>query len=199
MLTVILQIWGGLFYLLNKILFSRSERSNNKQRKRLWHISAWVFYLFGVPAWVIIFVIERNWIAAAIEAGGIPAMFIGISVAMRGHGHQPKWLDYLAKLIAGLGLAVSLYDFGGITTVNQVLELGIASGYLFGTYLLAKEKPNGYLWLMVMNSSTATLMSIQNYPLLMLQQVLSLGFVIDAYWVQRWKSKSVRNTEEAIN
>ena len=122
-------------------------------------------------------------------------MLIGISVAIRGHGHEPQWLDHLAKLMAGFGLAVSLYDFGGITTFNQVLELGIAAGYLIGTYMLAKEKPHGYLWLMLMNICTGTLMGIQQYPLLMLQQILSLGFVIDAYRVQQQNAKNVRDRE----
>ena len=185
-----LQIWGGMFYLLNKVFFSRSERSSNKFKKKNWRIRAWIVYLLGLPAWVTIFVLERNWIAAAIEAGGAPAMIIGLSIAIRGQGHELRWLDTLAKIMISIGLALSLYDFGGITTLNQVLELGIAVGFLVGTYMLAKEKAQGYFWFMGMNISTAVLMGIQNYPFLMVQQLISLGFVLDAYFVQRARAIS---------
>ena len=185
-----LQIWGGMFYLLNKVFFSRSERSSNEFKKKNWRIRAWIVYLLGLPAWVTIFVLERNWIAAAIEAGGAPAMIIGLSIAIRGQGHELRWLDTLAKIMIGIGLTLSLYDFGGITTLNQVLELGIAVGFLVGTYMLAKEKAQGYFWFMGMNISTAVLMGIQNYPFLMVQQLISLGFVLDAYFVQRARAIS---------
>ncbi|MBT3337133.1 MAG: hypothetical protein HN855_09295 [Anaerolineae bacterium] len=185
MATIAFQIWGGIFYLLNKVFFSRAERSNSEQQKKNWRVWAWIVYLLGVPAWVIIFVLEHNWIAAAIETGGAPAMIIGLSIAIRGLGHEPRWLDILAKMMIGIGLTLSLYDFGGITTFNQILELGIAVGFLVGTYLLAKEKAQGYFWFIGMNIFTATLMGLQNYPLLMVQQLISLGFVLDAYFVQR--------------
>ena len=99
----------------------------------------------GLLPWVIIFISEHNWIAAAVEAGGAPAMLMGLSIAWRGQRQESRWLDHFTKLAVFLGLGLSFYDFGGITTLNQVLELGIASGFLIGTYLLAKEKPHGYI------------------------------------------------------
>ncbi len=86
-----------------------------------------------------------------------------------------------------MGLGLSLYDFGGITTTNQLFELGVAAGFLIGTYLLAKDKSRGYFWLMVGNISAASLMGIQGYFLLMTQQLLSLGLVIDAYRIRTQK------------
>lgn len=117
-------------------------------------------------------------------------MLIGISIAWRGQGQEPLWLDHFAKLAVVIGLGLSLYDFGGITTLNQALELGIASGFLMGTYMLSKEKPHGYLWLMVGNISCALLMGIEGHLLLMTEQIISLVFVFDAYWVQRRMSKT---------
>jgi len=69
-INLLLQIWAGIFYLFNKIFFSQAERSKNNNLKRNWRIWSWVVYLIGLPAWVIIFVTEHNWIAAAIETGG---------------------------------------------------------------------------------------------------------------------------------
>ena len=193
MFYLLLQVWGGLFYLLNKIFFSRAERSKNNQGKQKSLFRAWAFYLIGVPAWVIILISGRNWIAAAIEMGGAPAMLIGLINARQGKGYAPLWLDYFAKLSLAIGLGLSLYDFGGLTTINQLLELGMASGFLMGTYLLSKGKSSGYFWLMLGNITCAWLMGIQAHWLLLAEQTISLGFVFDAYWVQRTKLKMKPN------
>jgi len=179
-MALLLQLWGGIFFLLNKIFFSRAERSEGARARR-WRIASWSVYLIGLPAWVIIFIMERNWIAAALESSGAPAMVMGLLVAVRGTGRQPKWLDHLALVGIVVGLSASLYDFGGITTVNQLLEIGIVTGYLIGTYMLAKERPSGYLWFLLMNGSNAVLMYTQDYPWLVVQQIASLAFVLDAY------------------
>jgi hypothetical protein len=147
---------------------------------RTWRLWSWGIYLAGLPAWVIIFVSEHNWIAATVESGGAPAMAIGFIIALRGHGNEPAWLDYLARFSVVFGLAASLYEFGGITTLNQVFELAIAAGFLMGTYLTAKDSVQGYFWLMLGNVSCAALMGIQEYWILSAQQMVSLIFVIDA-------------------
>jgi len=175
-----LQLWAGGFYLLNKIFLSRAERSsgNNKKILRIW---TWSVYLIGLPAWVIIFISEKNWIAASIEAGGAPAMILGLIIAIRGIGKKPQWLDRLAIIAIIFGIGFSLYDFGGFNTINQGLELAMVIGFFIGTYLLAVENPKGYLFFMLMNASNATLMFIEHYPWLVVQQIVSLGFVLDAY------------------
>jgi hypothetical protein len=152
---------------------------------------AWASYLIGLPPWILIFISERNWIAAAVESSGVPAMLIGLSAARQSHTqlHEYVWLDHLAKLMIIIGLGLSLFDFGGLATLNQFLELGIAAGFLMGTYLLAKSKPQGYFWLTLGNISAALLMMRQGYFLLMTQQIISLSLVIDAYRIQRRKVK----------
>jgi len=184
MLTI-LQIWGGLAYLLNKICFSLAERSADARTNRRWRLRSWTVFLAGLPAWVIVFAIEHNWIAAAVESGGVPAMAVGLIIALRGHGAEPRWLDRLARCSVVFGLVASLYDFGGITTLNQWLELAIAAGFLMGTYLLAKDRPRGYFWFMLGNVACSALMAIQGYHILMLQQAVSLVFVVDAYRQRR--------------
>lgn len=182
-----LQIWGGIFYLLNKIFFSRAERSKNVSRRRVWRIRSWMVYLTGLPAWVVVFNSEHNWIAAGVESGGAPAMVVGLLIARKGHGMEPKWLDYIAKITVFIGLGLSFYEFGGIKTLSQIFELGIAAGFLLGTYMMAKDKAHGYLWLMLGNVSCASLMGIEGFFILMTQQMLSLIFVTDAYLVRRKK------------
>ena len=181
MLNLILQIWGGAFYLLNKIFFSQAERSKQETQEKKWRVASWAVYLIGLPAWVIIFVTERNWMAAAVETGGAPAMFMGLIIALRGKDNKPKQLDHIARIFIIFGIIFSIYDFGGITTINQVLEIGIIMGFLIGTYLLAKKNKTGYLWFMMMNTSNTGLMIVQHYPWLALQQIISLLFVLDAY------------------
>ncbi len=180
MFYLLLQIWGGIFYLLNKICFSRAERSKNKNTRQQWRVKSWVVYLAGLPAWVIVFFSEHNWIAAGVETGGAPAMIMGLIIAQNGHGKEPKWLDYIAKITMISGLILSIYEFGGINTINQILEVGIAAGFLMGTYLLAKNSVYGYFWLILGNLSCSVLMGIQGFYFLMVQQVISLIFVTDA-------------------
>lgn len=188
MLSIIVQVWGGIFYLLNKIFFCIAE--HNPQSKRTWKICSWTVYLVGLPAWIIIFAWERNWIAASIGIGGAFSMVLGLVIALRGKGKEPKWLNYVAVIAVILGTTYSLYDFGGITTINQVLELGIVIGSLVGTYLLAKERPIGYLWFLLMTGSNATLMYAQNYSILCLQQIISFIIIFDAYRIQKKKANN---------
>lgn len=181
----VLQWLGGGFYLLNKIFLSFSERARNRGDEaiaRKWRIASWVVYLAGLPPWVIIFVSWRNWIAASVEASGVPAMLLGLIIALRGTTkNPPRWLDHLALVCIPLGFGYSLYDFGGITTINQWLEIGLVLGFLVGTYLLAKERASGYLWYVLMHVTCGWLMWIQGYPWLFLQQLVSLVFIVDAY------------------
>jgi len=196
MLEMSLQIWGGLFYLLNKIFFSQAERSHATSSRMAWRIRSWIVYLAGIPAWVIVFVSEHNWIAASVESGGAPAMIMGLIIVGRGHGTEPKWLDRIAKLSVLVGIALSIFEFGGINTPYQVLELGIATGFLMGTYMMAKDNAIGYFWLMLGNVSCASLMGIEGYFILMIQQLVSLIFVTDAFLVRRkkniYKSNAIR-------
>lgn len=187
MIDIVLQIWGGLSYLLNKIFFSRAERSRTSQGGKTWRIRSWIVYLMGLPAWVFVFISERNWIAAGVESGGAPAMIVGLIIAWRGRGTEPKWLDILAKMSVFIGLLLSMLEFGGIKTVAQFLELGIAAGFLMGTYLMARDSARGYLWLMLGNVSCAALMGMEGFFILMFQQMVSLVFVTDAYLVRQKK------------
>ena len=77
-MDIFLQIWGGGCYLLNKILLSRAEGKDESTKLRIW---GWFVYLVGLPAWVIILVLKNDWIAATIEAGGAPAMLLGLMVS----------------------------------------------------------------------------------------------------------------------
>ena len=191
--NAILQFWGGGFYLLNKFFFSRAERSATPRTNRRWRILSWIVYIVGVPAWVIIFVYGHNWMAAAVEAGGGVTMFFGLIAAIRGRDSVPTWLKKALEVFtyALLGAAIyhSILEYGGITTVTQMLEIGVVAGFLVGTYQLGERQPRGYIWFMLMNGSNAGLMFVEHYPLLVLQQLAYLGFVIDAFMMYRRRLK----------
>jgi len=180
-MDLILQIWGGLFYLINKICFALAE-GKAKNRKRQLKIIGWTIYILGVPAWVIILVIKHNWIAASIEAGGIPAMLFGLFNAYKNNENFNKAFDVIASFFTYsfivFGISYSFFDYGGIASVSQLLEIGVMVGFLLGSYLLAKNNSFGWLFFMLMNGSMGTLMIIQNKPILAFQQSLSLCFVI---------------------
>lgn len=187
-----LEIWAGFFYLCNKIFLLFAEKNRNQPGERKWRISAWAVYLVGLPAWVIIFIFGRNWIAAALEAGGAPAMLLGLILAIKGiEKGTIKWLDYIALFAVIVGIGYSLYDYRGLNTITQFLELSMVTGFLIGTYLLAKRKPAGYLFFMLMNGSNGTLMFLEHHPWLVVQQIISIGFVISAFiFAQQRKRKN---------
>ena len=188
-MSQVLQWLGGGFYLLNKVFLSFSEHARtcgNRAKARKWRIASWIVYLAGLPPWVIIFVSWHNWIAASVETSGAPAMFLGLVVSIKGKTkNPPRWLNRLAIFCIPLGFAYSLYDFGGFNRINQWLETTLVIGFLVGTYLLAKERASGYLWYILMHISCGWLMWIQSYPWLFLQQLISLGFIVDAHVATR--------------
>jgi hypothetical protein len=192
MLTIFLQIWGGLFYTINKVFFSQAERSKTPDNKRKWQIRSWAVYLIGVPAWVTLFIMEHDWIAAAIETGVIPAMIMGLVIAWRGGGgKQPKILDYIARGFIVVGTVLSFQDAGGLNSVTQFLEIGIALAFLVGTYLLARNNAQGYLWIFSGNFVCATLMYMQDLHILAFQQIFSVFFIFDAYRTQRKRKEAL--------
>lgn len=180
-MDLLLQIWGGSCYLANKILFSISE-SQNETIKRKLKIFGWLIYLLGVPVWVVILLSHNDWIAASIEAGGIPAMLLGLYNTIHNHQKVNHAFNTIVSLCTysslAFGLSFSIYLHGGITSLTQILEVGVMLGFLLGSYFLAKGNSNGWLMFMLMNISMASLMFIQEKPILMAQQILSLCFVL---------------------
>lgn len=184
---IFLQIWGGIFFLLNKVFLSLAERTEKKKQTHQvnWRKRSWVVFLIGVPAWIVIFVIDRNWIAAALEAGGVPSMFIGLSLSRKSESKEPSWLRYVALGAIVLGLGYSLYDFGGFNTYTQVWELLMTTGFLVGTYQIAKKKLSGYVWYILMHVACIALMYLGQHPWLLVQQIISILFVVDAYYTKK--------------
>ena len=182
----ILQIWGGLFYLLQKVGLSVAEGAKNKALARRLRITAWAIYIAGLPPWLVILTQQRNWIAASVEASGFPAMVLGLVFAIEDKRKDPPmWLNIVALIGVLTGLRYSFYDFGGITIINQWLEIVLSVGYLVGTYLLALKKPAGYLWYIPMHVACAWLMWMEGMPWLFWAQVISLVFILSAYRTAR--------------
>ena len=185
-MDIILQAWGGGFYLLNKIFLALAEGKKPKTKRQL-KIIGWIIYILGVPAWVIILFSKHAWIAASVEVGGIPSMLLGVLTAYRGHNSSNRALDLTASISTYvfliLGVCYSVYDYWGITSISQLLEMGVMFGFLTGSYLLAKNNSSGWLFFILMNGSMAALMFMQHKPLLSIQQLVSLGFVLYGFTV----------------
>lgn len=185
-MDLFLQAWGGGLYLLNKVFFALAEGKHATLKRRL-RIVGWVVYIIGVPAWVIILVGKHDWIAASIEAGGVPAMLFGLYNVWQDTDQPHRGFDLLTSFLTYsalfFGVCYSLYDYSGLTSVSQVLEIGVMIGFLMGSYLLAKKHSSGWLFFMLMNVSMASLMFMQHKPLLAGQQLVSLGFVIYGFTV----------------
>ncbi len=191
-MDILLQAWGGGFYLINKVLFALAE-GKSAVVKRQYKLAGWMIYIAGVPAWVIILVSKKDWIAASIEAGGVPAMLFGLLNVYQNREKPNRVLDIIASVFTYsfliLGVSYSAYDHGGIHSLTQLLEIGVMIGFLLGSYLLAKNNLYGWLFFMLMNISMASLMLIQHKPLLTIQQLVSLCFVIYGFTVSYRSSK----------
>ena len=199
MFKLFLQITGGLFYFSNKLFFAAAEREKNEVLRKKWQTAAWLVYLSGVSPWVIIFVYEHNWIAAAVESSGVPAMLLGLINVLqkKKYSSLSRVFDIFSKIMIITGLCISFYDFGGIASFNQLIELWIAAGFLFGTYYIAKSKAAGYVWLIIGNISAALLMFRQEYYILMLQQLFSIipvSYALVSYHKrERSRSSNIRD------
>lgn len=188
-----LQVWGGTWFLLNKIGLSRVERSEGEAKDR-WIIRAWVWYLIGLPAWLIIFWQKDDWIVFVVEAvGAIPVAYI---IWATKTGRQPPGFNWLMRLAVAVGIALSAIHAGGLVRLSQWLEVGSNVGFLVGTYLLARKRLSGYAWFVLMNTSMGVLMLMQGYPWLFIQQIASLYFVFDAY-LQAKKKRATQRTSTA--
>lgn len=194
-MDIILQTWGGGFYLLNKIFLALAEGKEQNARRQL-KIAGWLIYILGVPAWVIILGSKHDWIAASIEAGGLPSMLFGLFTVYQNAEFPHKIFDLTTTFFTYgfliIGVFYSLYDYGGITSAFQLLEIGVMVGFLIGSYLLAKSNLYGWVFFMLMNGSMASLMLMQNKPLLTVQQVISLCFVIYGFAVSLKMTRGVR-------
>jgi len=181
-IDLFLQIWGGVGYLLAKILLAFAEGMSNGRKLR---IIGWFSYLLGIPAWVILLAGKNNWVVAAIELGSIPSMILGIVIAWKQNIQVNKIFDIFVKaftfFMIALGTFYSIYYFHGITTFSQILEILITFGFLSGSYLLAKKNPAGWLLFALMCICMGILMLIQGKTLLVFQQGISLIVIITGY------------------
>jgi hypothetical protein len=170
-----LQYWGGAGYFLAKVLLVRAEFIEKNRNLRL---VGWFVYLLGLPAWVILLASRQNWIAAAIETAGVPAILLGIVMTWKQKNDPNKIIDWCIRIFTLLmivtGVLYSIYTFSGIRTFSQILEIIIIFGYLVSNYLLAKRNPFAWLMFMVGLISMSILMYIQDKPILCIQQLISL-------------------------
>jgi hypothetical protein len=181
-IDLLLQIWGGTGYLAAQILIAIGESKNDSRKLR---IAGWTSYLIGMPAWIILLIGKNDWVVAGTDIGSIPSMVLGIAAARRADAETPKSLDKFAKIITFLmivlGFAYSVYHFHGVKTLSQVLEIMVTFAFLLGSYLLAKKKPEGWLFFSLSCLCMAILMWMQSKILLLIQQTLSFMVVTFAY------------------
>lgn len=191
-MSLFLQIWGGSFYLINKILFSFAEgkQGNSKKRLKSW---GWSIYILGAPAWVILLIDNQSWMAASIEVSGIPAMALGLYNTINDNKRSPKLFNtivFVCTYVAlALGVLYSLYVHSGLTSLSQVLEVITMFGFLMGNFYMAKNHARGWLFFMLMNLSMAALMYLHDKPLLTVQQLVSFCFVFYGFNKARKKIK----------
>jgi len=183
-MDLFLQIWAGGFYLSNKVLFALSEGRKASIQKKMKAIG-WTIYILGVPAWIIILLGKQDWIAASIEAGGIPAMLLGLYNTIQDNKKPNRLFNKVVSVCTYsslvFGVSFSWYHHGGIHSVSQILEIFVMVGFLLGSYLLAKNNAKGWLFFMMMNIGMAVLMFLQDKNILMVQQLISLCFVVYGY------------------
>jgi peptidoglycan/LPS O-acetylase OafA/YrhL len=178
-MEMFLQCWGGAGYFFSKVFIVRAEFLENHRNCRLIGL---ILYLLGMPAWIILFISRQNWMAAATEAAGIPALIFGIVMTWKQSYNPNKNIDWIIRIFTCLmilsGVAYSIYIFNGISKLSQVLEIIIIVTVLSSNYLLAKKNPYTWLTFSAALIATSILMYIQDKPILCIQQLVSLIPVI---------------------
>lgn len=184
---IICQILGGGFYLLNKIFLSLGER---KGEKKFWKLNmkawSWISFLIGIPFWLYLFLIDKNYIALGLESSAIPSLILGLIISIKGlKTKEPLWIKYFVIFSVIFGLYFSIDHYHGLNNLTQISEIVMVSTFLIGTYYLAKQRNIGYLYYILMHIACIYLMYLNEYKGLMLQQLISIGFVIDAYIISK--------------
>lgn len=178
-------LWGGVFYLLNKGFFLAADITPNKDAIRKRRVWSWIVYIIGLPAWLVILSSKQNYMAAAAEAAGLPAMILGLVNAYHGIERKNKWPKYVALAISLIGIIYSWHIFGGFNLFTQYLEIGIVVGFLAGTFFLAEGwYLTGYVCYMFMCVSCAWLMEVEEFPELYWQQIASVIIVFIAFCIR---------------
>ena len=177
-MVIFLQLWGGIAYLLSKILIVRAEFLENDRNIRFIGLAS---YLVGMPAFVTLLISRQNWIATAIEIATIPSLVFGMVLTWKKSNTPKKYIDWSIRIFTCImiltGISLSVYTFNGIRTFSQILELVIIFGSLASAYLLAKRNPFAWLMFMLGHISVGLLMYIQDNYILFIQQLLSLILV----------------------
>lgn len=194
------EAWGALFFLANKIFFSAKEHARDPLQKTKWSAWSWSLYLVGLGPVVWMLAVKNDWMATWVEVGGGPAMVVGLIRAIRKlKGLEDlfwlkkfeTWMYKLAYACTALGVIASLWYYHGLEHLTQLYELGLSIGFLIGTLALVDDRRSGYLWYVLMHVSTSALCFTQHYQFFAVQQIISLGFVIDAYLVRGRREKEV--------
>ena len=172
-----LMILGGGCFLLQKVSLPLKEYMWPRSEKWFWRFNVWGWgiFLIGLIPIVIYMSLLHDWIAASLELGGAPAMWMGFQSARKKdlHGKASPFADRFARVCIVVGIATSIYLLGTIATLAQFWELVMVSGYLIGTRELGKHKVVGYFWFYVMFLGCGSLMNIQHQWLMSWQQVAS--------------------------
>lgn len=184
----LLQIFAGGFYFLNKVFLLLVYLVPNKRIKTT-NILASIVYPFGLPFWIIIFYLEKDFIALSLELGGLFSMILSIRTSTKGKDNKTVLYEkiclYITFFFLVFGTFSSLYTHSGITSFTQVLEIFIVVGFLVGTYKMARQSSEVYYWFSFMNLSCATLMLIQENPILFGFQICSLICMVTGAYLSR--------------
>jgi hypothetical protein len=180
-------IEGGLFYLGHKYLTWKFEVTG--ERKYL--IWAWGSYLIGTPGIVLMFILKHNWMFAGLEAGGIPLMSVGLTLArstmtLDEIKEKTERLSWIAWGLTGIGIAYSFFDLGMMEHLTQWLEAGGVAGFFAGLiYQNQDKRKEAYLAYMLMIICTGILCWFEQIWFLVPQQLISFGFMYAS--LRRWK------------
>jgi hypothetical protein len=176
---------GALFYLFNKIFFLMREIAGlrgNAVLVRRFKILAWSSGLIGIPFVTYMLLHSRDWIFGWLELGSTPSMALGLGLALSQKTRTvPKWADQIVYLAIVVGIAWSAYDLGTLLSINQGLELTAVVTFFVGSYQLAKDDRNGYLFYVLMFAVTGTLLYRQQHYLFTVQQIVSAIIILTAY------------------
>lgn len=191
-MEALLLITGGSLYLSSKTFLFSGELSKDEMKSKESRLLSWIFCLTASMPIFFWFLNHGNYIASLIIlASGFVAAIHILMTAMNWK-ESAKKTTIATCIIVATSLPFSLHEFQGITTQTQMIEIAMAVGFLFGTYLLGIRDVRGHLGIAVMDVSSGALFFIQGYNLMAFQQAISVCLVIGTLFVNIPRKKRGR-------
>jgi|GEM_PF-5165046 len=170
--------FGGFCYIIAKFYLCFFEWNRNVLLKQ----AGWLVFMIGVLGWIVILSSKQDWIILSVELFGALMLYYGyrslttITDEVKDERIAKKLLNACFVVVC---LVIGYYVWvDKIFTLTAWFEIVVASGFIIGSWALARDYWWGWICYILIHLATATLMGEQGEPLLKNLQYLSIAIAM---------------------